>query len=516
MLGLGKFNRGGPVRAAFARCKAAMSGNVQRSSVRTPATPSTPGGAYSTSEIIYDHDDDEQNFEGGGLDAGVQNWANDDPSLDPSLDPSSIEMDHQSWGEPGFNMADVSLMEFSEEESQLERDLRDLSSAYDESQYEVQDLEKRIRNRTKLLELMRTAYLKDIVTLKHVLNDVLSSDERRNVIEEYNQRLPSIDLRQPLRVFAPKNAEMRLKPCKECGGHVDITMHDSDAATRMKAALDKYRGREDKLRLQIATADAKLDAEAEAHRATKKTHEEEKRFLYAEMKKANNNKDKVATDNFNLSEKVKSQREGMHNLNEQIKQLVVKEKRLVQTEQEMGDLKQQIGQLTMELTATRQECAGFKAKLHAVETKIVPELNARIAAQSSEIEAVRHDLSESLVTTNKFRDKCAFMEKTEKEKDARLAALEAEVVRIEVEKQQDKDSTSQELLLLTDETARLRDEMRFTKAELRDTVAKLAATSAMLAGANELVLKKDEIIAQRDNELMDSAAEMEALEEELG
>lgn len=156
---------------------------------------------------------------------------------------SSLDLDSQ-WGNGGgFNMMD-SLLEFSEaEESQAEIQLRELSVAYGETQHEVRDLEKRIQRRTLLVDTLRTAYLKDVVTLKHVLMDVLTSEERRAAVSEYNSRLPSVDLRRPLQLYGPKDAELRVLPCAACGGVVDVTMHDSDAADRMQKAIKKLRAK---------------------------------------------------------------------------------------------------------------------------------------------------------------------------------------------------------------------------------------------------------------------------------
>ena len=187
----------------------------------------------------------QQFFEDDDLDGMHDDGEMEHPSFVESFDDadaqgSSLDLDSQ-WGNGGFNMTD-SLLEFSEaEESQAEIQLRELSAAFGETQHEVKDLEKRLQRRTLLVDTLRTAYLKDVVTLKHVLTDVLSSDERRAAVSEYNSRLPSVDLRRALQLYGPKDAELRVLPCAACGGVVDVTMHDSDATERMQKAIKKLR-----------------------------------------------------------------------------------------------------------------------------------------------------------------------------------------------------------------------------------------------------------------------------------
>ena len=62
--------------------------------------------------------------------------------------------------------------------------------------------------------------------------------------------------------------------------------------------------------------------------ACEKAHEDEKRVVYAEMKKANAAKDKAETAAFHTTQKVKEQRDISDNLRENIAQLELKEKRL--------------------------------------------------------------------------------------------------------------------------------------------------------------------------------------------
>ena len=120
----------------------------------------------------------------------------------------------------------------------------------------VRQLKARLIRRTSLVNEIRSSYLRDVVTIKNILEELLTGTEKEAVILEYTSRLPSLDLREQLALRAPKNCELRVTPCETCGGKVEAVLADSDEVVNLKKVIDVMKKREERLRLRVAELDA--------------------------------------------------------------------------------------------------------------------------------------------------------------------------------------------------------------------------------------------------------------------
>ena len=64
-----------------------------------------------------------------------------------------------------------------------------------DSQDTVRQLRHRLVRRTNVIEGIRIYYLRDVVTMKYILRELLSETERKEAWEQYEHILPSIDLK---------------------------------------------------------------------------------------------------------------------------------------------------------------------------------------------------------------------------------------------------------------------------------------------------------------------------------
>ena len=71
--------------------------------------------------------------------------------------------------------------------------------------------------------------------------------------------VPSLDLRPALKLFAPKECELRIRPCFACGGHLEIVHRDSERIERLKRACRQFQEVEQHLRLEL------VETERRAH-----------------------------------------------------------------------------------------------------------------------------------------------------------------------------------------------------------------------------------------------------------
>lgn len=107
-------------------------------------------------------------------------------------------------------------------------DMTSMTGALSNAELKNAGLKKRLLKRTKMLEDMRNAYLKDVVALKNILDNVVSGSEKQKILEQYHSNIPSLDMRDSLKLFGPKDGWLKINACETCGGHVEITIKDSD------------------------------------------------------------------------------------------------------------------------------------------------------------------------------------------------------------------------------------------------------------------------------------------------
>ena len=117
----------------------------------------------------------------------------------------------------------------------------------------------RLKRRTELIEEIRCAYLRDVVLLKHFLEQHLLHDERATLLDQWKKAIPSLDLRQQLMLYSPPECSLNVLPCEVCGGQVEIVHHDSSEIEKLAKALDHLDKNEEELRLMLGTQAAKIE-----------------------------------------------------------------------------------------------------------------------------------------------------------------------------------------------------------------------------------------------------------------
>lgn len=77
----------------------------------------------------------------------------------------------------------------------------ELHQHYVNAQETIHQLRHRLSRRTGTIDTIRKHYLRDVVTMKHILKEMLTDTERRHAWKQYEHILPSLDLK------------VRLPPC---------------------------------------------------------------------------------------------------------------------------------------------------------------------------------------------------------------------------------------------------------------------------------------------------------------
>jgi chromosome segregation ATPase len=116
------------------------------------------------------------------------------------------------------------------------------------------DLHRKLIRRNQLLEVIRRAYHRDVISIKEYLLDAeqkgLSSIDTHALAS-----LPSTDLRGFL-LFAPQECELNVLPCNECGGQLEIIHRESNRIVQYKHAIQQLEENEIDLRLELINVKA--------------------------------------------------------------------------------------------------------------------------------------------------------------------------------------------------------------------------------------------------------------------
>jgi hypothetical protein len=144
----------------------------------------------------------------------------------------------------------------------------------------IKQLKQRLIRRTAIIDEIRKYYLRDVVTIKHIMKDVLTSREREQVFRQYDENLPSINLKEALKLHAPVKCELQVAQCGECGGHLEIIMKDSDEVDMLKKTIVDCKDRESRFRIKLATLDAQIENTTREKAEASKSHAEEVRPSY--------------------------------------------------------------------------------------------------------------------------------------------------------------------------------------------------------------------------------------------
>jgi len=158
----------------------------------------------------------------------------------------------------------------------------------------------RLKRRSNLLADMRNAYLRDVIAVRHLIEDMLSDDERSKLIKQICETIPSLDLNQHLKLHSPSNTSMNLIPCESCGGSVEFLIHDSPEILKLSEQINHMNRNKAELRVVIATKNTELEDLQTKLAENAAKHRAEKNVLFAEIKEVKSQIDILRKSNEQL------------------------------------------------------------------------------------------------------------------------------------------------------------------------------------------------------------------------
>ncbi len=184
---------------------------------------------------------------------------------------------------------------------------KSLDSLSLEAAQEINELRGKLARRNSLLNEIRKAYHRDVLAIKECLIDAQS---RGVVVHENLQSVPSIDLRDTFRLFAPQECELRIRPCWSCGGQFEIIHRESSRIVEFKHSIQILWEREKELCEELIGVKEKAQEDRLQLENVNDRHHEEREALLEQISLLN----QQVTDRNALDDEVRHLKEEVKNL----------------------------------------------------------------------------------------------------------------------------------------------------------------------------------------------------------
>jgi hypothetical protein len=174
----------------------------------------------------------------GGSNDNVWGTAADNCQQDDDYDDGGSDYEDDDGDDEDDDRGDRNESHFPKEMSHAEHSSRLMKKRFDAMTHKAEYLKVALLRRNDVIESLRTAYLKDVLALKTVINNVLKDDkERELILSTYNAYIPCVDLTAALPLHGPQNAFFKLNACDSCGGCVEVKILDADQVTKLRQQL---------------------------------------------------------------------------------------------------------------------------------------------------------------------------------------------------------------------------------------------------------------------------------------
>jgi hypothetical protein len=378
----------------------------------------------------------------------------------------------------------------------------------------VRQLRARLIRRTNVIDEIRKFYLRDVVTMKNVLNNFLSGSEKEAVWKEYDAALPSIDLKPLLKLHAPTGGEFKVKPCEKCGGQLEIVMKDTDEVERLKKVLNECKERENRWREKLATLDVQIEEALKEKAESGKGHQEEKRVMYAEMKKLREAAEKYKHDAIHFSQQHKKIKEDHENFLKKNADLLEAHSKLQVAEQELISARlaielkdESIKELKIverNLTTDLQISQNSVVEANKEKEKLLTDLTEA----KNEMKAVQTTLSTVNEQLNQNQVKIQALQKENQEMAAQNDSFQSEMLNLRIGHTQAMEGVAKELDIV-------KFDLRELNATFAETDNELETQKQHLTEAQTKIDELTNLNKKLESELLDNADEIELFEEEI-
>uniref|UniRef100_A0A7S2KV45 Uncharacterized protein n=1 Tax=Leptocylindrus danicus TaxID=163516 RepID=A0A7S2KV45_9STRA len=249
-------------------------------------------------------------------------------------------------------------------------DLNPRSPSKSDLKLEVANLREKLKRRNTILDTIRKAYHRDIITVQECLYRI-QHDENENVCNTISERimanlesLPSLDIRRNinLRLFAPDDCDLRSNGCYACGGSLEIVHKENKRVKKLETLLEDTVSQANNAKETLEETSVKLKALEDQSKHEVPALEERVKQLLNQM-----------TDYRFLKKEISCKDEALSLLSarlgdfESTKQDLERSERLLSGLQMMREeMQQRMCRLALDDRCLQQECSVLKSQVTAL------------------------------------------------------------------------------------------------------------------------------------------------------
>jgi chromosome segregation ATPase len=276
------------------------------------------------------------------------------------------------------------------------------------------DLRRKLIRRNQLLDVIRRAYHRDIVSIKEYLLDAeqkgLSSIDANALAS-----LPSIDLRGFL-LFAPQECELNVLPCNECGGQLEIIHRESNRIVQYKNAIQQLEENEIDLRLELLNvkAQAKKDRDhlIDVVQRSKDGHSNFRNQigeLKSQLSASNAEIDRLTAEKASLEQKLDEQQPILLDHGRVVLEIEKEKKETQRWKEENRKQEEMYGKLQLENQSLLHEASLMKNTNEQLQSGVKSLMN-KVQSEKSSCSSLRKELTESQARGNEASSRLAATE----------------------------------------------------------------------------------------------------------
>ena len=193
----------------------------------------------------------------------------------------------------------------------------------------------------------------------------LKDTERTNTLRVFEDSVPSLDLKEPLELHAPRDTFLEFDACGECGGTVEVLHKDSQRLSKLEASLAKGKTLVNNLRSEVAIANEKQKIAERNSMQEASERQTEKTLLYNEIRKMKSSYEAKDESQTKAQNRVLVLQAEVTKLEKTFKEAVLMRERISSMTVTIGEKEESIkhleeGKEHLEHTVAKQEAAADK------------------------------------------------------------------------------------------------------------------------------------------------------------
>lgn len=453
-------------------------------------------------DVVYSDTESDQNGENKEIDDNCR-WAdplclntvsNDDEDVDP----------------------DVEI-----EEWQLQ-DLSEMTKLYYNAINEQKKLMSRFNKRLKIIAEIKSAYLRDVVTMKTVINGIVKTEEMKEIMKVWKDTLPSLDLQKGLMLYSPTSAQLLVKPCNKCGGHLEVEYHDVARAEILERKLEKLYTKYEDTRIELLRSCEMYNLMESKQGGIVSKYENEKKVLYAECAKQRELVEKASTINIQLDASNKKFREENRKYKAENERLMEELKDHNKLQEEFDSLQPNIEMLEEKIRILNEKLNGLNEVI-VTKDKVIEDLKAKDVELEEEETHLRHNIKELEVEIDALKEANAKAEQTLEVEEVKfqelaivLNPLKEELSQLKYSTAIDNEMTDRLIEDLRVDARHNEMQYRLMKEEVERLQLALQQKDCMIEEQNEALAQKSEELQQLETALYEKNEQLHGVQSFIG